>query len=108
MVAEIVAAMASVPAGWVVDATAGGGGHSEAILKARPDLRVLAVDQDPAAVHAASTRLAQHGERFMAVHGRFSTLSTLCERHQTGPLAGLLADLGVSSHQLDEIGRAHV
>ncbi len=105
MVEEILAALASVPAGWVVDATAGGGGHSEAILNARPDLRVLAIDRDPAAVRAASKRLAAHGERFVAEHGRFSTLAAVCERHGATALSGLLADLGVSSHQLDVVQR---
>ena len=47
MLGEVVAAFEPVPAGVVVDATVGGGGHSEAILEARPDVNVLGLDRDP-------------------------------------------------------------
>jgi 16S rRNA (cytosine1402-N4)-methyltransferase len=47
---EIVAAFANVPAGVIVDATLGGGGHSEALLQSRPDVDVIGLDRDPAAI----------------------------------------------------------
>ncbi|MSQ82394.1 MAG: 16S rRNA (cytosine(1402)-N(4))-methyltransferase RsmH [Myxococcales bacterium] len=86
----------------VVDATLGGGGHSEAILRATadaPHVHVLGIDRDPAAIEAASQRLLGFGPRFSAVHGCFSELPSL-----TGgrPVAAVLADLGVSSPQFDQ------
>ncbi len=105
MAAEIVAALADAPAGWVVDATAGGGGHSAAILAARADVRILALDRDPTAVEAATARLSEFGDRVQVVHGRFSTLAAECASRGIDGLAGLVADLGVSSHQLDVVER---
>ena len=98
---EVVAAFAPVPAGVVVDATVGGGGHSEALLRSRDDLSVLGIDRDEDAVQAATTRLAEFGERFRAVHGRFDELSRLAPSE----VSGALFDLGVSSPQLDRAER---
>ena len=74
MLDEIVAVFAPVPAGVVLDATLGGGGHSEALLESRPDLSVLGVDRDPDALAAATARLERFGDRFRAVHARFDDL----------------------------------
>ena len=74
MVDEIVAVFASVPAGVVLDATLGGGGHSEALLESRPDLSIMGVDRDPAALAAATARLERFGDRFRAVHARFDEI----------------------------------
>ncbi len=71
MVEEIVAVFDTVPAGVILDATLGGGGHSEAILVHRPDVSILGVDRDPAALAAATERLARFGERVSTVHARF-------------------------------------
>ena len=105
MTQEVRAAMADVPPGWVVDATLGGGGHSAALLAFRSDLRVLGVDRDPAALAAASGRLSEFGSRFVPAHGRFSEVDALCRDQGIAELSGLVADLGVSSHQLDVAGR---
>ncbi|MGH9270951.1 MAG: 16S rRNA (cytosine(1402)-N(4))-methyltransferase RsmH, partial [Ilumatobacteraceae bacterium] len=93
---EIVAVFSTVPPGVVVDATVGGGGHSEAVLASRDDLSVLGIDRDPDAVAAATVRLAVFEPRFRAVHGRFVD-------HVAGQsdISGALFDLGVSSPQLD-------
>lgn len=104
MVGEVLALFAPVPAGLVVDATVGGGGHAAALLGARPDLRLLGLDRDPAAVTAARRRLAPFGERVEVRHARFSALPDLVA--QSGaPVSGLLFDLGVSSPQLDVAAR---
>src|SRR3954469_5968002 len=66
MAAEIVRLFATVPAGWVLDATLGGGGHSELLLEAHPHLSVLGIDRDPSALAAATRRLARFGDRFIA------------------------------------------
>ncbi len=98
MVAEIVAVFASVPAGVLLDATLGAGGHSEALLESRPDLSIMGVDRDPAALAAATARLERFGDRFRAVHARFDEI----EETMT---SGALFDLGVSSPQLDRAER---
>ena len=74
MVGEIVQVFGTVPPGVVLDATLGGGGHSEALLDSRPDLRILGLDRDPRAVAAATSRLARFGDRVTAVHARFDDL----------------------------------
>lgn len=103
--AEVVAALAAVPSGWVVDCTLGGGGHSEALLQARPDLRLLGLDRDADALLAAQARLAGFGERFLCAHAPFADIGRVLERLGIGQLAGVIADLGVSSPQLDRADR---
>ncbi len=115
MLDEIVGIFATVPAGVILDATLGGGGHTEALLDSRGDLLVIGVDRDPAALAAASERLARFGPRFRAVHARFDDfqriMTTTGEIARPSPddidsvladgLSGALFDLGVSSPQLD-------
>ena len=124
MVDEIVGVFATVPRGVVLDATLGAGGHSEALLDSRPDLLVVGVDRDPAAVVAASARLERFGRRFRVMHARFDDLHQLMPTDQIprptdeqleqldeidaalhDGLSGALFDLGVSSPQLDEAER---
>jgi len=99
---EVVELLAPVPPGLVVDATVGGGGHARLLLEARPDLRLLGIDRDVDAVAAATTSLADYGDRARVVHGGFEDLAAI-----TGPptsegnIVGILFDLGVSSPQLD-------
>jgi 16S rRNA (cytosine1402-N4)-methyltransferase len=102
MVHEVVAVFADVPPGVVLDATLGGGGHSAAILDARPDLRILGLDRDPVALAAASERLAGYGERVDTYRCRFDDLRRAMGAFHLDHLSGALFDLGVSSPQLDE------
>ncbi|HSJ91238.1 MAG TPA: 16S rRNA (cytosine(1402)-N(4))-methyltransferase RsmH [Ilumatobacter sp.] len=102
---EIVDTFASVPAGYVLDATLGGGGHSEAILESRDDLRILGLDRDPAAIAAASARLVRFGERVRTHRCRFDDLDEAMAAHEIVELSGALFDLGVSSPQLDHADR---
>jgi 16S rRNA (cytosine1402-N4)-methyltransferase len=91
--------------GLFVDCTVGLGGHSEAILKASDETRVLGIDRDPAALDYSNQRLAPFGERFKAVHANFHDIAhVLRKAHEKNP-AGILADLGVSSLQLDSAER---
>ena len=105
MVAEVVAGLVTDPDGAYVDATAGGGGHSGALLQALgPKGRLLAVDRDGEAVAAARARLAADA-RAVVRRGCFVELSGLLAQTEIGPLSGVLFDLGVSSHQIDAPAR---
>jgi len=101
MVDEITAVFASVPAGTVVDATLGGGGHTAALLDSRVDLDVLGIDQDQDALEAATTRLAGYGVRLRTSQRRFDQLDEALAEHDVERISGALFDLGVSSPQLD-------
>ena len=102
MAREVVELLLPVPGGMFVDCTVGGGGHSAALLDARPDVRVLGLDRDVDAVEAARSRLARFGDRARVVHGGFERLGMFVERHGEGEkIMGILMDLGVSSAQLD-------
>jgi 16S rRNA (cytosine1402-N4)-methyltransferase len=88
------------------DATVGGAGHTAAILDASaPDGRVVAVDRDWNAVRHARERLAPYGERVQVLHGEFGQLPGLLRSVGHELVDGIVADLGVSSHQLDDAGR---
>ncbi len=113
MLAEVAALLSEVPAGIVVDATVGGGGHARAILESRPDVGVLGIDRDPSALSAARSRLAPFGTRALVVHGELADLEDIvgAATSKAGPLAsypgvsGVLFDLGVSSEQIDRAER---
>jgi 16S rRNA (cytosine1402-N4)-methyltransferase len=101
MVDEITAVFATVPAGTVVDATLGGGGHTAALLDSRDDLDVIGIDQDPDALQAATARLASYGDRLRTSQRRFDQLDEALAEHDVQRISGVLFDLGVSSPQLD-------
>ncbi len=95
-----------VPGGVYCDATLSGGGHAEKLLKlTAPDGRLVGIDRDPAAVAAARKRLSRFGERVSIYHGRFSQIEEMLDAAGVQSVDGLLLDLGVSSHQLDEAER---
>jgi 16S rRNA (cytosine1402-N4)-methyltransferase len=89
----------------VVDATLGLGGHTEAILEASPNVIVIGIDQDEAALAIAGKRLARFGERFRAIHGNFSEISRFVDEANLGRPDAIIADLGVSSLQFDDASR---
>ena len=114
MLREVLALVAEVPPGLFVDATVGGAGHAVEILTARPDLRLLGIDRDPAAVAAAGEALRPFGTRAAVVHGGFEEVAEIVGRALIDPargasgtgegdegIVGILFDLGVSSPQLD-------
>ena len=102
---EAVEALAIRPDGIYVDGTAGGGGHSFAIASRLQGGKLIAIDQDEAAVKAAKARLAPLGDRAIVVHSNFSDLVSVLDTLQIEQIDGLLLDLGVSSHQFDEMER---
>ncbi len=102
---DVQARLVTDPAGRYVDATLGGGGHARALLDVLdPEGFVLGIDRDPDALATARERLADEREtgRFRAVHGTFGRLIDLLEAEGLVPVDGLLFDLGVSSHQIDD------
>lgn len=105
MADEVVALVADVPPGDLVDATVGGGGHSAAILSARSDLRIIGLDRDPVALHAAEINLGAVADRVRLVRARFDQLGPILEELGVDQLSGFLFDLGVSSPQLDDPDR---
>jgi len=89
-----------------VDATLGGGGHSEAILEACEGARVVGIDRDEAAIVAAHKRLERFGARMRVVRARFGDAArVLADVLEDGRCDGLVADLGVSSPQIDDASR---
>lgn len=96
---EVVHYLAPSEGGLFADGTLGGGGHTEALLRA--GATVKGIDRDADARTYASERLARFGNRFEAVAGCFSEISQLAQDGNWGGLDGILLDLGVSSHQLD-------
>ena len=101
---EIIQSLKELPSeftkqGLIIDATLGGGGHSAQILENFPGIKIIGLDQDPIAREAASKKLIKFGKRVEVISTNFADFSlnekAIC----------VLADLGVSSHQLDEPSR---
>jgi 16S rRNA (cytosine1402-N4)-methyltransferase len=106
MLNEVLEALRPKAGGFYADATAGSGGHSEAILQASsPDGKLIAVDRDPRAVEHVKQRLAPFGERARVVHGDYADLPAILEDGGQTRVDGLVADLGVSSPQIDDAAR---
>jgi len=106
MTAEVVEAFRERPPAIMVDATVGGGGHAEALLELGVGSeQYIGIDRDPEALAAAGRRLARFGERVVLVHRAFSRLHEVLAEQGLSAVDGLLLDLGVSSHQLDQARR---
>jgi 16S rRNA (cytosine1402-N4)-methyltransferase len=102
---EVVRALGASQGGLFVDVTAGGGGHAARILEESPAVRLIACDRDPRAVETARERLAEFGERAVVVHTSFAEIATALAELDVDRVDGVLADLGVSSFQLDDADR---
>ena len=108
---EVVELLSPVPAGTVVDATVGGGGHAGLLLEARPDLRLLGIDRDDVALTAAARALERFGDRVHLVRAEFSAIASITTgalgagATEGDAIVGVLFDLGVSSPQLDRAER---
>jgi 16S rRNA (cytosine1402-N4)-methyltransferase len=104
MRAPVVTALAPA-AGIYVDVTVGGGGHTEGILEAHPEARVIALDRDDVALAAAKERLVRFGDRVTFVKSPFGNVVAALATVGLSAVDGLCADLGVSSPQLDDAAR---
>jgi len=106
MVREVVEAIAPRSGGCYLDCTLGWGGHSEALLEASgPEGRVIGLDRDPDAREAACERLARFGGRFEAVLSTFDQARGVLDGQGLDGVDGVVADLGVSSPQIDRAER---
>jgi 16S rRNA (cytosine1402-N4)-methyltransferase len=94
---ESIAALAIRPGGVYVDATYGGGGHAKAILEKMEGGRLVAFDQDEEAI---GNRIDD--PRLIMVNNNFRFLRNFLKLHHASPVDGILADLGISSHQIDQ------
>jgi 16S rRNA (cytosine1402-N4)-methyltransferase len=102
---DVLAPALTAPGAVVVDGTLGLGGHSEAMLRAFPEVRLVAVDRDPTALRLAGERLAPFGDRATLVHAVYDEIPQVLDDLGIPAIQGILFDLGVSSMQLDEAER---
>ena len=102
---ESIRAIAPRSGGFYVDATLGAGGHAEALLDAAPNTRLLGIDRDDRAHELARERLARFGDRVTFAQGPFSALESHLEKVGVHTIDGLVADVGLSSMQLDDAER---
>lgn len=93
------------PDGIYVDGTMGGGGHSLEIAKRLTTGRLICIDQDPNAHEAAGKRLAEYKDRITFVRDNFGNIKSILDSLEIEKIDGMLLDIGVSSHQLDEAER---
>ncbi len=90
--------------GIYVDGTAGGGGHSGAILKRLTTGKLISIDQDPDAIRTLTEKFKKN-ENAIIIKGNFGDMKDLLELRGVGRVDGVLLDIGVSSHQLDTASR---
>lgn len=101
MLSECLEGLNINPNGIYVDCTAGGGGHSEEILKRLTGGKLISIDQDDEAILACTKRFEPYKDRSIIVKRNFSELKTVLDELNISHIDGVIMDLGVSSHQLD-------
>ena len=99
---EVIDAFAPCEEGIIIDCTMGYGGHTSMLLDTHPKITVVGIDQDPTAIDFSTRRLAPFGERIEIRRGRFSDTARTVMEEKGESICGLLADIGVSSLQLDQ------
>jgi 16S rRNA (cytosine1402-N4)-methyltransferase len=104
MVAEVIEHLEPARGGLFVDCTVGLGGHARALVEAGAS-RLIGLDRDPAAVAAARDALSGFGDRVEVVHADYRRIAAVLDERRVTKVDGVLADLGVSSMQLDAPGR---
>ena len=103
---EVIESFESIEDGIIIDCTMGYGGHSSMILEASPHVKLIAIDQDQTAIDFSTGRLQQYGDRVTIKKGRFSSvIKEILSEVDVGEIRGVLADIGVSSLQLDQKDR---
>ncbi|MEA3370003.1 MAG: 16S rRNA (cytosine(1402)-N(4))-methyltransferase RsmH [Campylobacterota bacterium] len=103
---EVIDTFKDIQSGIIIDCTMGYGGHSSMILEANPNIKLIAIDQDQTAIDFSTERLAAFGDRVSIRKGRFSSvIKEILSEVNAADIKGLLADIGVSSLQLDQKDR---
>jgi len=99
---EVVEAYAACKEGVIIDCTMGYGGHTSLLLDAQSNRILIGVDQDPTAIAFSTERLSSYGDRAEIRQGRFSVVAETLMGEKGDQICGILADIGVSSLQLDQ------
>lgn len=101
---EVIEGLALTPGATVIDATVGGGGHARVILEhTAPKGVLIGFDRDRSTLLATVEELESFGERFVGIHDTYANVNAHAERIKTyPPVMGIMADLGLSSIQLDD------
>lgn len=99
---EVIEAFSPCKEGIVIDCTMGYGGHSSLLLDHNGALKLIGIDQDPTAIEFSSKRLEPYGSRVEIRRGRFSDVAREAIGEKGDQICGILADIGVSSLQLDQ------
>ena len=99
---EVIDIFKEIKSGYIVDCTLGYGGHSEALLKSNENIKLICIDQDSEALEFSKKRLKRFKDRVIFEKGRFSKVIA---KHLDKDIKGILADIGVSSLQLDKKDR---
>lgn len=103
---EVEATFKDITEGTIIDCTMGYAGHSSLILQTNPHIRLIGIDQDQTAIDFSTRRLEPYKDRVSIKKGRFSEMAAeVFSEENRSEIKGLLADIGVSSLQLDELGR---
>ena len=100
---EVLEAFDDVESGIIIDCTMGYGGHSSLLLENKPNIKLIGIDQDQTAIDFSTERLEPFKERVEIKKGRFSkVIKEILENNDVSQIKGILADIGVSSLQLDQ------
>ncbi|MFC0283940.1 16S rRNA (cytosine(1402)-N(4))-methyltransferase RsmH [Camelimonas abortus] len=105
LLGEVLQALAPRRGGHFLDGTFGAGGYASAILAAHPDVRLLALDRDPAAIAGGQALAERSGGRLTLVRSNFGDMEEAARALGLPPLDGVVLDIGVSSMQLDQAER---
>jgi len=98
---QIIEVFKSAPAGIIIDATLGDGGHAELLLN-RLDFVLYGIDCDPRAIETSKKRLSGYGDRVIIIHGRFGDLRAIIRDEAIPSPSGILFDLGLRSAHIDQ------
>jgi 16S rRNA (cytosine1402-N4)-methyltransferase len=103
---EVIETFKDIKEGIVIDCTMGYGGHSSMILEANPNITLIGIDQDQTAIDFSKERLSKFEDRVVIKKGRFSVvIKEILQEYDLSCIKGVLADIGVSSLQLDQKDR---
>ncbi|HEY9203668.1 MAG TPA: 16S rRNA (cytosine(1402)-N(4))-methyltransferase RsmH [Sulfurimonas sp.] len=100
---QVLDTFSDIEEGVIIDCTMGYGGHSSMILEANPNIKLIAIDQDQTAIDFSTKRLEPYRDRVEIKKGRFSSvIKEILKEYDIKEIKGILADIGVSSLQLDQ------